>query len=231
MIQFKLKYLSNVKDIELIDDIRIVRGESYYMLSFPSLFRKFSSAPFGGGTGYSNGYLNRSVPKDYRSDPVSETLEFLRKNSIEPTGLTVTLTACKIENAIIAKEEDEIQVLISVTGGSSNALSIGSSGFESPGTINIAVISDAEMQDDAAMNLFMGITEAKSQALSDLGIRDRKTGKYAPGTSTDSVSLFLSGDGKRFRYGGRLTQIGQIASVMVYNAVKASLTKDCTELS
>lgn len=216
----------------MIEEISIVKKDTFYMLRFPHPFRKYSSAPYGGGFGSSVGYINRSVPSDYKGDPVAETDAFLVKNGIESSGLTVTMTACRIENAIMEKREsDGLQLIAAVTGGSSNALSIGSSGFGSIGTINICVVSDADMNDDAALNLFMGITEAKAQAMNDLGIRDRITGKPSPGTSTDTVSLFLSGDGKRFRYGGRLTKIGMAVSMMVYGAVKSSLSADCTELS
>ncbi len=213
----------------MIEDISIDRGESFYLFRFPYPFRKYSSAPYGGGTGHSTGYLNRTVPSDYKCDPVTDIDEFLMKNGMNYTGLTATLTACRVENAIIERKESSTPpMMVSVTGGSSNALSIGSKGFSSQGTINIAVISDAHMDDASALNLFMAITESKSQAMNDLGIKDRTTGKAAPGTSTDTVSLFLSGNGPRYRYGGRLTDIGRETSMMVYSAVKASLISDCT---
>ena len=223
---FQIYYMPDI----LFDDIRIEREKRFYMFQFPQPFRMFSSAPYGGGTGKSERYINRTVERNYSRNPQEEIPEFLAGNSISKENTCVTLTACNIMNAdIVSSDDGEFPIMLSVTAGISNALSIGSSGFERPGTINIALISDADLDGSSALNLFSGLTEAKSQAMNDMGIKDRTTGKRAPGTSTDTVSIFLSGSGRHSAYGGRLTEIGRAASLMVYDSVIRCLSNDCTE--
>ena len=203
--------------------------DNFYRIDFHKIFRRYSNSPFNGGIGISRYYINRHVPIDYNDELDGKIADFLKELNLEQDLATVSLTACDTNKGIHRlTEKEDYFVHLSITGGTKNALSIGSEGFRSQGTINIALITDATLSDSSALNLFQDIIEAKSQALNDSRVTDSTTGMSSPGTSTDSLSLFVGNSGRKFPFAGRLTEIGKLASVMVYEAVVDVIAKDCT---
>ncbi len=203
--------------------------DNYYRIDFHETFQRYSNSPFNGGVGISRYYINRHVPIDYNGETDGEIAGFLKELDLEQDLATVSLTACDTNKGLHRfTEKEDYFVHLSITGGTKNALSIGSEGFLSQGTVNIAFITDATLSDSSALNLFQDIVEAKSQAFSDSRVTDSTTGRISPGTSTDSLSLFIGNSGREFSYAGRLTEIGKLASMMVYEAVVNVIAKDCT---
>lgn len=204
----------------------IERHADYYLIRFFKSMRRFSSAPYNGGTGESIAYANRHVERNYCSDPEIEIPQFLGRNNIDEKGITVTLTACPVWDFVLIEDNIGDSFLTSaITAGSGNALSIGSKGSEGNGTVNICVLTDLPLSDSGTLNLFQTIVEAKAQAFNDLGITDRKTGKISPGTSTDTVSIFVASQGNDIEFGGRLTDIGHRISLTVYENIGLALQK------
>ena len=204
----------------------IERHADYYLIRFFKSMRRFSSAPYNGGTGESIAYANRHVERNYCSDPGIEIPQFLGRNNIDAIGITVTLTACPVWDFVLIEDNIGDSFLTSaITAGSGNALSIGSKGSEGNGTVNICVLTDLPLSDSGTLNLFQTIVEAKAQAFNDLGITDRKTGKISPGTSTDTVSIFVASQGNDIEFGGRLTDIGHRISLAVYENIGLALQK------
>ncbi|QRF74559.1 Adenosylcobinamide amidohydrolase [Thermoplasmatales archaeon] len=207
----------------------IERHTDFYFIYFRSPMRRFSSAPFNGGTGTSGGYLNWHVDIDYDGDPALDVPIFLAKNGIDSKTVTVTLTACLLEDFILVEDRvNEYYVTVCMTAGAGNALSIGSAGRDGHGTVNIGVFTDYPAGDPAAINLVQTVVEAKAQAFNDMGIRDRDTGKLSPGTSTDTVSVFVDSRHTDELYGGRLTEIGKKISTIVYENMEMAIKK-CKE--
>lgn len=214
----------------LLERLRIRRSKKAFLIDFWKPLRKYSSAPYNGGMGYSCGYLNRTVDQNYNYDPELEIPEFLRNHGLYGQLYTVSLTSCIVSNAItLERKISSGSIFISVTAGTTNSLSIGSDGRVGQGTINIAIVTDITIDDDGAMNLFMSVCEAKSQLLNDIGIMDPVTGRSAPGTSTDSVSLFVGNEEGRSKYGGRLSEVGKAASIMTYETLRKALERDCRD--
>ncbi|AAT42709.1 adenosylcobinamide amidohydrolase [Picrophilus oshimae] len=191
----------------------------YYIIDFERPVRKFSSAPFNGGVGTSLRYINRTVNLNYNDDPSLEIMEFLIRNKIDLNGTVVTLTAVPVSQRVIKSINiDKYKMESVITAGFENALSIGNrNNFY--GTVNIAVITDMPLSDAAAINLMQSITEAKAQAMNDLNIMDKKTGLRSPGTSTDTVNVFIDNFNMDIRYAGRLTDPGYYSSLIVYNSI------------
>ncbi|WP_010917051.1 adenosylcobinamide amidohydrolase [Thermoplasma volcanium] len=191
----------------------------YYMLKFHSEARKFSSAPFNGGVGRAKAYINRTVNLDYNEEVISETKEFLARNKIEENGTVCTLTAVDVNTHVVAKKYlDTNSLIVYITAGFDNTVSIGNvKGMH--GTINIALLTDFPLSDAGVLNLFQTIVESKAQFMNDAHVTDRATGKVGPGTSTDTVSVFVFNDEKTINYAGRITAIGHEASLMVYNSL------------
>lgn len=211
------------------DRVVVIPGKGYYAVKFWKPLRRFSSAPFNGGIGLTSVYINRHVPLSYNRHPHDDISGFLVMEGYRSEETTVTLTACDTRRATHRLLDFGTYFLhISVTAGTENALPIGSEGKLAPGTVNIAVATDAALDDSAGLNLYQSVVEAKSQAFHDAGVRDRETGKTAPGTSTDTVSIFVGDEGEYFQYGGRLSRIGKTLSVAVYETILEKTREDCT---
>ncbi len=201
-----------------------IKNEDYYMLNFNEKSRYISCAPFNGGTGYAYRYINRHVCKDYNFDSDIEISLFLKINRIELEGTVVNLTAADINKFVISHREwmgYELNVILTAHAG--NAISIGNTGEGYQGTVNIAIITDAPLDNTGMVNAFQTIVEAKAQLFNDLKIKDMKTNKISPGTSTDTVSIFVLNDDEKIRYTGRATEIGMAISEMVYESLKKRL--------
>ncbi|MCL4359301.1 MAG: adenosylcobinamide amidohydrolase [Candidatus Thermoplasmatota archaeon] len=188
--------------------------------------RKFSSAPYNGGIGESIAYANRHVERNYSYNPGVEIPQFLGRNNIDANGITVTLTACSVLDFVLIEDKIGDHFLTAaITAGSGNAISMGSKGSEGNGTVNVCVLTDLPLSDSGTLNLYQTIVEAKAQAFNDLGITDRITGKISPGTSTDTVSIFVANQGKDMEFGGRLTDVGHKTSLIVYENIGVALQK------
>ncbi|MEM0156443.1 MAG: adenosylcobinamide amidohydrolase [Thermoplasmataceae archaeon] len=200
--------------------------DTYYLIDFGTSIRKFSSAPYNGGIGTCRYYVNRTVPHDFCEDVLSEGTHFLETHAVEPAQTCMNLTACDVRKFAFREiNSAQFHISVWVTAGISNALSIGSHGFSSPGTVNIAMLTDAPLMDSAAINGIQDMIEAKAQAFNDLKVLDPVTGKRTPGTSTDTVSLFIANTAEDLNFGGRLTDFGKNASVLVYDLVSEAIRK------
>ena len=198
----------------------------YYKIEFPRPVRFISSAPFNGGFGYADTYVNREVPKSYNSDPVVEIEKFLHEEDISALRTVVTMTAVNVSTL----ERDErvvgaYSMKIFLTAGFDNAVSIGNRNHLF-GTVNLCLVTDLPLSNAASVNLLQSMVEAKSQCMNDFEIRDSETGNKAPGTSTDTVSIFILFEETSIKYAGRITEYGYYASELVYNALTKSILKD-----
>ncbi len=196
-----------------------VESNGYYIIEFEDRVRTISSAPFNGGVKKSIRYVNRNVPISYDSDPAVEIAAFLNGLGINGDGTVVTMTAVDIstyyrERRSIGSREMEIFI----TAGFENATSMGNRN-SLYGTINVCLVTDLPLSDSAGINMLQSIVEAKSQFMNDFGVIDQKTGIIAPGTSTDTVSIFILSEDRGIKYAGRITEPGYHASMMTYNGL------------
>jgi len=96
-----------------------------------------------------------------------------------------------------------------------------------PGTINILVVIDGRLKEAAIMNALMTITEAKTAALMDLGIRDAESGRAATGTTSDAAAIAVLDSGRyigEHQYAGTATTIGDSLARLVYDAVTEAVS-------
>jgi adenosylcobinamide amidohydrolase len=94
-----------------------------------------------------------------------------------------------------------------------------------PGTINILLITSVDLTPAALARLIITVTEAKTAALQDLGIKSTFTpGVLATGTGTDEV-IIVAGHGRRqFMVGGH-TKLSELAARAVHAAVIKALIR------
>ena len=131
----------------------------------------------------------------------------------------------------ICKTEQGVEITAIVTAGLSNALCAGDRAgmrqFDTPrlpaGTINIVVITNALLAQAAMVESVMMITEAKTAAMRELGVRSTESGKTATGTGTDAVAIVNGCGPANIRYAGKHVLFGELLATAVIDAIKESL--------
>ncbi len=96
--------------------------------------------------------------------------------------------------------------------------------YFSHGTINILVMTNRRLSENAMARAIITATEAKSAALLDLDIRSSYSGldHRATGTGTDNV-MIVQGDGPVANYSGGHTKLGELIAKAVHGAVTEAI--------
>jgi adenosylcobinamide amidohydrolase len=203
-------------------------SEEFVVLESPILLKTMSSGVVGSGTGWYSTFVNRHVNKDYDcSDHREEMVEYLRQNGFDPVKTVGMMTAVILEDASFKLyQENGFSVFIVVTASVGNAVDVSKSGQnsyeKSPGTINTWIFVNGELTEEAFIQCIMTATEAKTNAMHDLEIRDRLTGTIATGTSTDSILIAATQRGEKLEYAGTITVLGRVIGKGVHECtVKA----------
>jgi adenosylcobinamide hydrolase len=225
--------------MQRLSRMRIEHDKRFVILHFDYPLRVLSSAPFNGGSRRAGTIVNlktetREVLENSPEELITAFLmtRGLRKDSV---GL---LTSADMEYAqFVAVQEKGITILAVVTAGASNALNIAErsdtdfTGEDRTGhgTINIIVLTNCFLLDESMVSSFITVTEGKTAALLDLGVKSVVTGTRATGTGTDTV-VIVSGNGVNIRYTGGHTLFGQLLGEAVYRGVKESLMERQTNV-
>ena len=114
---------------------------------------------------------------------------------------------------------------IGVDKASSVEVSEGKFESESIGTVNIILLTNANLSDGAMTRSLITLTEAKTIAFQDLDIRSSyNPGLQATGTGTDGA-IVVSGFGPKITFVGGHTKAGEIMARTVTQAVKEAILK------
>lgn len=202
---------------------------NYVKLATPVPLKTISSAVHNAGLGWYDTFINRAVPVDYMIENVSEeTEQFLLSNGYGVTNTVVMLTAVTPENAVIETfSHDGIEVIVAVTAGVGNAVDVSKSYLrdELPyiGTINMWLIVNGKLTDEAFYQAMMTVTEAKVKAVADANVLDPVSNTVATGTGTDSILIAATQTGQQFQYAGTLTKLGQLIGRAVYEVTTKAI--------
>ena len=93
-----------------------------------------------------------------------------------------------------------------------------------PSTINTILVVDAAAAPGALVNLVMTVTEAKVMALAEAGVRT-PDGDPASGTSTDAIVVAATDGGRRFDFGGPVSELGWAAARAAKSALSAGIVR------
>lgn len=184
-----------------------------------------SSSFFGDGFRRVRHILNAKVTKDYCSDDPAADLQAIAARCGVNESFVGLLTAVPLRKARIALfEEDGLRVAALVTAGVGNATSAGVTQPHTyqAGTINIILLLDARLTRAAMANAIITATEAKCAVLRALDILTPE-GELATGTSTDTVTVAMTGHGPAQPYAGPATVLGYLIGKAVRQAVQESL--------
>lgn len=226
-----LPKLEKIEKTVRIDEDLLTISEEYIELTSPIALRTMSSGVIGSGVGWYQKFVNRHVDKNYNcSDHRQEMTDFLKVNGFEPAETVGMMTAVFLEDVVYQLYElDHFSIFVVVTAGVSNAVDASKSDLHSienlPGTINTWIFVNGELTEEAFIQSIMTATEAKCKVMESQKVIDNITGTIATGTSTDSISIAATQQGKCIEFAGTITPLGKLISKAVYECTTIAIQK------
>lgn len=219
-------------------------SQSCLVVSAKTPLYTLSSALLGEGFGHRQHFANFHVDKHYDGHHPRDDLSRWLANRHLPVSSVAMMTAVYLHSASVTSitldgTPDGVMALVTAGVGNAVDISVAHTSDQrlvlrtSPriGTINTFLFVDANLTDGALVNASLSATEAKVQALREVGVKDPYSGTPATGTSTDSLSIAATQQGEATPYAGSGTLVGRAIGQVVYQATLASLTKSRQEVS
>lgn len=211
-------------DVELHWRAESGRQLPLLLVRFPRPWRVVASAPLGGGIGLRGFVLNAQVLPSYaRRDPDAHLRELAATIGLSGPGVGM-LTAADVA---AARRADDHGVAVLATVGLGHPIRAAAPPGEEEeaaqvagpvaGTINLVALLPVRLSDAALVNAVATATEAKVQALFDLGLD-------ATGTATDAVCVACPAEGPPESFGGPRSPWGAPLARAVHAAVTGSST-------
>lgn len=217
------------EQVKIDENMLSISPERIVLQSKQSL-KTVSSGVVGAGAGWYSNFVNRHVDADYNcTNHRQEMREYLTKYGFSVSQTVGMMTAVALEdNSYRLYEGDGFSVMIVVTAGVGNAVdstraNSPMAGPVKPGTINTWIFVNGNLTDEAYIQSIITATEAKAQVLRDCHIFDAITKKQATGTSTDSILVAATQQGKEIDYAGTATELGHLIGKGVYQEMKQSI--------
>ncbi|MFE9192226.1 adenosylcobinamide amidohydrolase [Micromonospora sp. NPDC007208] len=177
--------------------------------------RSISSGPLGGGIGLRRWVLNATVPMSYdREDPAAHLASLAAELALDGpgvgllTGVDVTEVVARTDTGVRAWATVGLGLPVPAAAPTPTALA------QRVGTVNIVVYVPARLADSALVNAVATSTEAKTQAITELGLP-------GTGTPTDAVTVLCPVGGPEAAYGGPRSTWGAPLARAVHAAVLA----------
>lgn len=171
-----------------------------------------SSAVLGGGIGPCRWLVNASVPMSYdREDPATHLREIAAGLGLSGPGVGL-LTGVDVADAVAA-DDGGVRLWATVgLGAPIQAAAQSSAAAPHAGTVNVVAWVPQQLGQGALVNAVATITEAKAQAIRELGLA-------ATGTATDAVAVLCPPTGPVAGYAGPRSQWGERLARAAYRAV------------
>lgn len=211
-------------DVELHWRTESGRQLPVLLVPFPRPWRVVASAPLGGGIGLRRFVLNAQVLPSYaRRDPDAHLRELAAAFGLSGPGVGM-LTAADVR---AARRADDQGVAVLATVGLGHPIRAAAVPGEAEGaaqaagliagTINLVALLPVRLSDAALVNAVATATEAKVQALFDLGLD-------STGTATDALCIACPAEGPPGSFGGPRSPWGAPLARAVHAAVTGSPT-------
>jgi len=203
------------------------------MVSFASPAPVLSWAVLNGGMCHADHIVNCHVRGDdasFCAQPgqwlAQATLELGLKGKVVAMATAVEMT----QLVQVSLSSGVAEVTCFATVGCGNALSVGDPAAvmvegRAPAplhTINLIVMVQPGLTDQAMVEAIQIATEARVRALYEAGIQSSASNLIATGTGTDCIAVVSLGSNP-LRYCGKHTQLGELIGMTAYNAVKKGL--------
>jgi iron complex transport system ATP-binding protein len=204
-----------------------IKMETLIISSDKSL-KTLSSAVLGGGFNRTRYILNHHVEKDFSHTSPSLYLKKISQSLGIKERVVGMMTAADIENlSVAAAKVSRLKIASVITGGISNAAAAGERnvGRKGPGTINTILLTDGNLTEAAMAGTIITVTEAKTAALLELGVKSVTNNGIATGTTTDAVVVACTQKGPKIRFSGTATLLGELVGKTVKKAAKEAIKK------
>lgn len=209
-----------------IDGISISSTPEVLHIQSESPLTVLSSAVTGGGFRRACHILNFHVEKRYNcNNPDADLRARARRLGVNGSFIGL-MTAVYLHKARAAFfQADDLSAGAVVSAGVSNATCAGLTPPFSyqPGTINIILLLNARLTRGAMLNAIITATEAKCAILQARNVRTARDDP-ATGTSTDTLTVAVTGAGALQEYAGPVTTIGWLIARAVRQALDDSLS-------
>jgi len=211
-------------------------NNQFFHLEFTEPVNMLSSAVLNGGFCRADHFFNSKVDANFLGEktefekPNVTLLKIAQNNDWQ--GVTVGMMTAALMTSFrrVKLEEQGIWIEVLLTSGVSNARRAGdkadyqfmNEACEKVGTINMILLTNANLSENSMVECIMMATEAKSACLQDLGVKSPVSGEIATGTGTDSCAI-ACGTGPKVEYCGKHVLFGELLAKAVYKALKESL--------
>lgn len=187
--------------------------------------RAAGTGPLGGGVGVRNWVVNATVPMSYHRDDPAAHLAGLA-DDLGLTGPGVGLLTGVDVAEVVARADSGVRAWATVGLGTPiwAAAPAPAAPAQRVGTVNIVVYVPAALGDAALVNAVATATEAKAQAIWELGLP-------ATGTPTDAVTVLCPAGGPTEPYGGPRSTWGAPLARAVHAAVRDGGSAPCVPWS
>ncbi|MCP3740883.1 adenosylcobinamide amidohydrolase [Rossellomorea sp. BNER] len=205
-----------------INETLLSTTEQCLVLKTPEPLKTMSSGVIGSGVGWYQNFINRHVAKTYNcTDHRPEMKKYIQDLGFGPSDTVGMMTAVNLGDVSYKLYQgDEFSIFVVVTAGVGNAIDASKSeqhSFElTPGTINTWVFINGKITEEAFIQSIMTATESKVKVLHNQKVKDSVTGTLATGTSTDSILIAATQQGKELEYAGTITPLGKLISKGIY---------------
>ncbi|OJF10867.1 adenosylcobinamide amidohydrolase [Couchioplanes caeruleus] len=171
-----------------------------------------SSAVLGGGIGPCRWLVNATVPMSYdRDDPADHLSEIAAGLGLAGPGVGL-LTGVDVADVVTA-DDDGVRLWATVgLGAPIQAAAPTAEAAPHAGTVNIVAWVPRRLSHGALVNAVATLTEAKTQAIRELGLA-------ATGTATDAVAVLCPPAGPEAEYAGPRSQWGRLLARAAHRAV------------
>lgn len=214
-------------DLEIDVGFHLANETEVALIRLPQHFRVLSSAVLGGGLISTDKLVVMEVRRDYDNpSPQTDLLAVCREMDLGE-DVVGFMTAARIRKVLTVREAEVngTRAVTVVTAGLTNMVVAGeplshsvNGDIYKHNTINIISVMSEPLNMAGMINAVITLTEAKTAALMDLGIR-------ATGTTTDAIAVCCPpGEGRQ--YAGTATEVGLAMARATRSAVRESLIKN-----
>jgi iron complex transport system ATP-binding protein len=212
----------------IIDENLLTVKRDHIILASPAPLRTLSSGVCGAGIVWHTSFINRHVDKDYHcTDHLQDMHHYITDAGMQIGETVGMMTAANLRHVQYRfSAETDFSLFVVITAGLGNATDAAraeAQGIVRPGTINTWIFISGKLTDEAYIQAIMTATEAKTAALREKKIKDKRTGTQATGTSTDSILVAATQQGTLLPYAGTATELGRAIGNTVYEVTKDAI--------
>lgn len=213
--------------------------DQFLHVEFKKSVRMISSAILNGGCQNADHFLNTKVDANFNGERTDfESPEITLQGIVDSRnwkGNCVGMMTAALMKSFrsVRMEKQGVWIDVLVTSGVSNARRAGDKAdyqfmnedCQKVGTINILVLTNAQLFDAGLVECVMMVAEAKAACLQDLKVHSPVSGLAATGTGTDSTAI-ACGTGPIVQYCGKHVLFGEMLAKATYQAIYESLSVD-----